>query len=89
MWKANVGYRAKMIPNYKLEFILHTHNGTDEGIRSCLSEFGECLEVSACGSPDDKGSNFMVRLVTQEPTAIFDICGQIGRIRQVKINEDP
>ena len=88
MRKVNVGYGVKMTLNYKLEFILHTHNGTNESIRSSLSEFGENLEISGCNEPDSKGNNFTVNLITQDPTVIFDICAQIGRIRQVKINEE-
>lgn len=102
MRKVNVGCNAEMIPNYKLEFILHTHSATNESIKSSLSEFGENLVVSECNEPDrlenhglasfgqshSKGNNFTINLITQDPTVIFDICAQIGRIRQIKINEE-
>lgn len=88
MRKVNVGCDAKMTPNYKLEFILHTHSATNESIKSFLSEFGENLVVSECNELDSKGNNFTINLITQDPTVIFDICAQIGRIRQVKINEE-
>ena len=78
-----------MMQNYKLEFILHTHNSTREGIKGSLSEFGEGLEISEYNETDSKGNNFKINLITQDPTVIFDICGQIGRIRQVKIDEEP
>lgn len=75
--------------NYKLEFILHAHNSTKESIKGSLSEFGEGLEISEYNEPESKGNNFKINLITQDPTVIFDICGQIGRIRQVKIDEGP
>lgn len=75
--------------DYKLEFILHTHNSTKESIKGSLSEFAEGLEIAEHNEADSKGNNFKINLITQDPTVIFDICGQIGRIRQVKIDEVP
>lgn len=72
---------------YKLEFILHTHNITNEKIKNSLSEFGEDLEISEYNEPDNKENNFKINVLTQDPTVIFDICGQLGRIQQVKIDE--
>ena len=77
-----------MMLNYKLEFILHTHNSTSESIKGSLSEFGDSLEITECSEADNKGNDFKINLITQDPTAIFDICGSIGRIRQVRIDEE-
>lgn len=70
---------------YNLEFILHTLNTKAETLRSSLAEFGEDLEISQ--SQDDKpsGRDFKVSMNTEEPTAVFDICSQFGRIRSIKV----
>lgn len=87
--QADVGNDVKIMLNYKLEFILHTHNSSRESINGSLSEFGEGVEITEHNDPDSKGNNFKINLITQDPTVIFDMCGQIGRIRQVKVWEEP
>ncbi|OGX17439.1 MAG: hypothetical protein A3K83_06830 [Omnitrophica WOR_2 bacterium RBG_13_44_8b] len=73
---------------YRLEFILHVQDVKISAIKSSLSEFSE--NFSICESPDscDKNRNFKISINTDEPTAIFDICAQFGRIRSIKIDED-
>ena len=82
---------------YNLEFILHTQNSSLEVVKNSLSEFGDSLEVSEFLPPHQciggggllednaKGRDFKINMNTEDPTAIFDICGQIGRIRSVKV----
>jgi dihydroxyacetone kinase-like predicted kinase len=72
---------------YHLEFILHVQNATPADIKNSLAEFSENLEVS--DSPDStlESRNLKIRIITEEPTAIFDICSQFGRIRSIKIDE--
>jgi dihydroxyacetone kinase-like predicted kinase len=79
-----------MIPlqRYKLEFILHTYDTTIETIKNSLVEFGESLEVSDSSGSEGKGDNFQISLNTEDPTLVFDICSQFGRIRSVKINDE-
>ncbi|MFA5287300.1 MAG: hypothetical protein WC394_03395 [Candidatus Omnitrophota bacterium] len=73
---------------YKLEFILHTYDTTIETIKNSLVEFGESLEVSDSSGSEGKGDNFQISLNTEDPTLVFDICSQFGRIRSVKINDE-
>jgi len=76
-----------MIQKYNLEFILYALNGTAASVKNALTEFGEGLEVSACDEDPDKSRNFAVKIRTEDPTVIFDICSQIGRIKSVRVNE--
>jgi len=70
---------------YLLEFILHAQNTASEVIRNSLAEFAEGLEIHQ--DINTKGKDFRVLLRTDEPTVIFDICSQLGRIRKIKVNE--
>jgi dihydroxyacetone kinase-like predicted kinase len=75
--------------SYYLEFILNTYNASEELIKTSLAEFGEGLEILLL--PQDntgKGENFKVCISTQDPTVIFDICAQLGRIKTVRVNEE-
>jgi dihydroxyacetone kinase-like predicted kinase len=74
---------------YNLEFILHTQNSSLEVVKNSLSEFGDSLEVSEFLLENTaRGRDFKINMNTEDPTAIFDICGQIGRIRQIKVKEE-
>ncbi len=79
-----------MIPlqKYKLEFMLHTYNTSLQEVRNSLAEFGDALSVMPSAGPGEKGNNFQVCINTEDPTVIFDICSQFGRIRSVKINDE-
>ena len=77
-----------MIPNkkYKLEFILHTYNASMAAVRNSLAEFGAGVEISEDKDFSEKGKNFKVNIDTEDPTVIFDVCSQFGRIRSVKVD---
>jgi dihydroxyacetone kinase-like predicted kinase len=71
-----------------MEFILHVQKPCLEVVKNSLSEFGEGLEIAdSCQHPDTKARNLKINIDTEEPTAIFDVCSQFGRIKSVKINE--
>lgn len=72
---------------YHLEFILHTYGASEQSIKSSLAEFGEAVEVSDSNESGQKGRNLTVSVNTEEPTAIFDLCSQFGRIKSIKVNE--
>lgn len=72
---------------YSLEFILHTHKTSKEAVRSSLSEFAENIEIVDCLDPDIRGKHFKINISTQDPTVIFDICSQFGRIKSIKVDE--
>ena len=79
-----------MIPakTYKLEFILHTYDASAQALRSSLAEFGDGIEITDSAEESERGSNFKVVINTLEPTLVFDLCSQFGRIRAAKINDE-
>ena len=73
---------------FKLEFILHTFDASAKTIKSSLAEFGEGLEIAdCCQEPGARGKDFLISIRTQEPTSIFDVCAQFGRIKSAKVEE--
>ena len=90
MRQNDVSYDAQMIPSqkYRLEFILHTYDTSIEAIKNSLVEFGSSLEIYESVKSTEKGNDFQVSLNTDDPTLVFDICSQFGRIRSVKVNEE-
>lgn len=73
--------------NFHLEFILHVIDTPLEQVKSSLAEFGEGLEITDCQEEESRGKNLKVKIKTEDPTVIFDLCSQFGRIKSVKINE--
>lgn len=76
-----------MIQKYQINFTLHTHGCSSKEIKNAFAEFGENFLIEELASANQEENNFQVSLVSEEPTAIFDICGQFGRIRAVKVEE--
>jgi dihydroxyacetone kinase-like predicted kinase len=76
-----------MIQKFQIQFMLHTHRCSSKEIKNAFAEFGEHLLIEELVSANEEENNFQVSLVSEEPTAIFDICGQFGRIRAVKVEE--
>ena len=74
---------------YHLEFILRTKDTSSQVIKNSLAEFAEDLleVVDFFPEPEEKSRDFKININTQEPTVIFDICSQFGRIKSVKIDE--
>ncbi len=75
-----------MITKYNLKFILHSKNNTLKLIKSSLAEFGGNLEVVQTLDFQET-SDYEVQLVTEDPTLVFDLCAQFGRIRSIKVQE--
>lgn len=73
---------------YDLEFVLGAHNLNSDIIRDAIGEFGEGLEIVELATEKlTRYSDFQVRISTLDPTVIFDVCSQMGRIKSVKIDE--
>jgi dihydroxyacetone kinase-like predicted kinase len=75
-----------MIIKYSLEFILHAKDSSPKAIKCALAEFGVGLEVREC-QEQDESCNYQVSMITEDPTLVFDLCSQLGRIRSVKVHE--
>jgi len=74
--------------NFLIEFILHTHTASEQAVKNALTEFVQRMEISESKtSAPAQGRDLAVSILTEEPTIIFDICSQFGRIRSVKIEE--
>jgi hypothetical protein len=87
-----------MITKYVLEFVLHAKDSSPKIIKSALAEFGSDLIVSDCQkqAPHNglwpltgqaESCNYKINMVTEDPTLVFDLCSQLGRIRSVKVHE--
>jgi dihydroxyacetone kinase-like predicted kinase len=75
-----------MMTKYVLEFVLHARDSSPKIIKNALAEFGNDLVVGDCQNPGES-CNYKVNMATQDPTLVFDLCAQLGRIRSVKVNE--
>lgn len=76
-----------MIIKYALEFILHAKDCAPKTIQSSLAEFGHDLVVNQ-SKEENESCNYNVSMITEDPTLVFDICSQFGRIRSVKVHEN-
>lgn len=76
------------MPKFKLSFLLHTYNTSLQAVKNSLTEFGEGLEISEVVDSSQKGNNFKININTEDPTIIFDVCSQFGRIRSVKVEDE-
>ncbi len=72
---------------YFLEFIITTYNISEDAIKNSLTEFAEYLEIHNCEVTKGAGRDFKINVNTEDPTMIFDICSQFGRIKAIKVNE--
>ncbi|MFA5096417.1 MAG: hypothetical protein WC478_03645 [Candidatus Omnitrophota bacterium] len=75
------------VPKFRLEFNLQAYNTTLEAVKSSLAEFGEKLIIAEVAGHAEKGKNFKVNINTEDPTIVFDVCSQFGRIRSVKVED--
>lgn len=74
--------------NFVMEFILHSYGASIQALTNSLTEFAEDIRIAPIEpGVADNGNDFLVNLRAQDPTSIFDICSQFGRIRRAKIEE--
>ncbi len=72
---------------YYLDFILSAKNTSQTVIKNALLEFGRDLEVSSLEDGGDESSEYKININVEDPTIIFDTCGQFGRMKAIKIEE--
>jgi len=73
---------------FQLDFVLSAYEGGAQGIKAALAEFAD--EVTIEELPQEEGSRareLRLRLRAAEPEQVFDLCGQFGRIKSVKVAE--
>ena len=76
-----------MITKYVLEFVLHAKDSSPKIIKNALAEFGSDLSVVTDCQKHTESCNYKVNMTTEDPTLVFDLCSQLGRIRSVKVHE--
>lgn len=73
---------------YKLEFILSTFSIDKQNVWNSLLNSAEDLEIIEALDKKIAGpAELKINLITIEPTIIFDICSQFGRITSIKVEE--
>lgn len=72
---------------YYLEFIFNAYNASTETIRNALTEFSEDLEIVQLAQDQGYNNDFKICMHAEDPTIIFDVCLQLGRIKSIKVNE--
>jgi len=70
-----------ILQKFNSEFTLQIYNTSVQTVKSSLTEFGEGLQIEE--GPD----GLKISIATGDPTLIFDICSQFGRIKAVKVDE--
>lgn len=73
-----------MNTKYALEFILYAKNSSPKIIKSALAEFGSDLIVSQYQGHVES-CDYKINMTTEDPTLVFDLCSQFGRIRSIKV----
>jgi hypothetical protein len=82
-----VGDNAAMMHKFNLSFTLSAHSTSPKEIKNAFSEFAQEILIQDQVQGSGSSVEYKVSLVSEEPEAIFDICGQLGRIRSVKVDE--
>jgi dihydroxyacetone kinase-like predicted kinase len=73
---------------YQVEFILSGHYDSVEIVRETIQGLGTSLEIIPCErEPLAKGVEVKIRVVTDDPTLIFDTCAQFGRMKSIRVAE--
>jgi len=72
--------------NYHLEFILNAYNTEIKAIKNALTEFVADIEINETKN-ENNSSDYKIHLKAEDPTVIFDLCSQFGRIKSVRIEE--
>jgi len=80
--------KTAFLKSYAVGFSLNSWFATEDLVRNSLLEFGSNLQVKeTIPQTSEKQKTFQVHIITQDPTIIFDICAQFGRIKAVKVEE--
>lgn len=72
---------------YSVAFVLSLQDCDINNFRSSLSEFADEIKLFECKDQESNCKIVNVNLIAEDPTAIFDICSQFGRLKSVKVDE--
>lgn len=70
-----------------MDFILSAKNTSQDVIKNTLLEFGRDLEVLPLENAQADNPEYKININAEDPTIIFDTCGQFGRMKAIKIEE--
>lgn len=71
-----------------VEFILSTPDARLQGLKGLLGQYSEGLEIAAQPQDDtERAKHFKIQLSTTDPTIIFDLSAQFGRLKSIRIDE--
>ncbi|MDD4900091.1 MAG: hypothetical protein PHT31_03255 [Candidatus Omnitrophica bacterium] len=66
-----------------LDFLLNAPGASADVLKKSLEGCAENPQIQEIAR-----ENFSISLRTQDPTLVFDICSQYGKISAVKVNEE-
>jgi len=70
-----------------LNFILTTMGIPEQEIKKSLVNFGDDLQILVLEkSGESRVQDYNIIISTEDPTIIFDLCAEFGRIKSVKIS---
>lgn len=76
---------------YCLEFILKIPPSSLEALKNSIIGLGEGLDISGVSQQEDNilDKDFKIYMNTEDPEIIFDTCAQFGKLKSVKVKENP
>lgn len=77
--------KSALIKKYLVEFVLNSRLASPDMVKNSLLEFGDNLNVIENTGLEPKA--LKISIETQDPTIVFDVCSQFGRLGFVKIEE--
>ncbi len=75
------------MPSYYLEFILCARKEDIQAIKDTLKDYVRSIEVQHSESCDQASDELKVTLEAPDPTLIFDLCREFGKMKSVKVDE--
>ncbi|HNX81094.1 MAG TPA: hypothetical protein PKL77_03000 [Candidatus Omnitrophota bacterium] len=73
---------------YSLEFTLSMYGDYADAFKKALAPYTDSLEIDPMPRADaDRLRHYKIQILTIDPTIIFDMCSEYGRIKAVKIDE--
>ncbi|MBP7215962.1 MAG: hypothetical protein KBA46_01630 [Candidatus Omnitrophica bacterium] len=76
-----------MMITYRLSFVLSAPHATEREIKASIAEFTSDLVVMPDASATGPERQYTLQMNVEDPTLIFDTCGQFGKIKSVKVDE--
>ncbi len=74
------------VRSFRLEFMLQGTTATTHAVRESLAEVADSLFIEEVPA-DNESKSLRITTTTSDPTLIFDVAAQFGRLGSVKIDE--